>query len=241
MRHDYCTPWPHPIKEGLCFSPPHPIKGGLCCSLPHPIKGGLCCSPPHSIKGGLCCSPAPPHQGGFVLSLTPPHQGGFVPHPIQSSCFIYSANCLTHWQLLTNGTKCINLSSYSNIRTYFHFQTSYMKIMKKKEQAGFWIMCFIQLTKCLSLGVCSLNTAQGVFDPINGVSPHWWGLIAHSFWELISIFKIHNPSNGWVLSSSCFKLILFVNQSGGWDICVWAQRGKVTNASSVRWRSSIIK
>jgi len=55
---------------------------------------------------------------------------------LQSSCFTYSAYCLTHRQLSTNGTKCMNLSSYSNIKTYFHFRTSYIKIMKKKEHAG---------------------------------------------------------------------------------------------------------
>jgi hypothetical protein len=54
----------------------------------------------------------------------------------QKSCFTYSAYCLTHRQLSTNGTKCMNLSSYSNIRTYFNFRTSYRKIMKQKSQAN---------------------------------------------------------------------------------------------------------
>lgn len=50
---------------------------------------------------------------------------------LQNSCFTYSAYCLTHRQLYTNGTNCMNLSSYSNKRIYCNFRRSYIRVNTK--------------------------------------------------------------------------------------------------------------
>jgi len=44
------------------------------------------------------------------------------------SCFTYSAYCLGHRQIYTNGHKCMNVSTYSSKRLYCHFRKSMVRL-----------------------------------------------------------------------------------------------------------------
>ena len=48
----------------------------------------------------------------------------------QKTCFMYSAYCLSHCQLKTEGKNCMNISSYSGKRVFCNYRKSYQRVNK---------------------------------------------------------------------------------------------------------------
>ena len=50
----------------------------------------------------------------------------------QQTCFTYSAYCLAHRQLKTEGTNCMNISTYSGKRVFCNYRKSYHRVKKNR-------------------------------------------------------------------------------------------------------------